>query len=159
MKSSTKIVGITSLLQKLKAPRRQGLKIAFTNGCFDILHLGHVAYLEKAKGHDRILIVGLNADASVRRLKGKGRPVNNQQARAKVLAALACVDYVTIFTEDTPLKTIKKVRPDILIKGADWKDKPVAGADFVQRCGGRVQFIEFLKGYSTSGLIENLRKK
>lgn len=153
MKSSSKIVSVASLQTKIKAHKRAGKRIAFTNGCFDILHLGHVSYLEKAKGHDRVLIVGVNSDASVRRLKGAGRPVNGQSARAQVLAALSCVDYVTVFNKDTPLELIKRIKPDILIKGADWKDKPVAGADFVQKHGGRVQFIEFVKGYSTSNIL------
>lgn len=130
--------------------------IAFTNGCFDILHVGHVSYLEKAKGQGRILIVGLNSDASVRRLKGRGRPVNNQAARAKVLAALACVDYVCLFSEDTPLRLIKVVSPDILIKGADWKKNKVVGADHVQSTGGRVELIKFVKGYSTSAILRTI---
>jgi len=155
MKSSTKIVSVSTLQSKIKAHKRIGKRVAFTNGCFDILHLGHVTYLEKAKGHDRILIVGVNSDASVRRIKGKGRPVNSQRARAKVLAALSCVDYVTVFHEDTPLQLIKRIKPDILIKGSDWKDRPVAGADFVQRHGGRVQFIEFVDGYSTSNILRS----
>jgi D-beta-D-heptose 7-phosphate kinase/D-beta-D-heptose 1-phosphate adenosyltransferase len=159
MKSSSKIVSVKSLQAKIKAHKRSGKRIAFTNGCFDILHWGHVSYLEKAKGHDRVLIVALNSDASVRKLKGKGRPVNNERSRAHVLAALACVDYVTVFSEPTPLSLIKRLKPDILIKGADWKDKPVAGADVVQRSGGRVQFIEFLDGYSTSSILRSCLRR
>jgi len=155
--TTDKIVSVNSLLSKIKAHRRAGREIAFTNGCFDILHVGHVSYLEKAKGRDRVLIVAINSDASVRRLKGRGRPVNSQQARAKVLAALACVDHVCIFGEDTPLRLIKAVTPDILIKGADWKKSEVIGAEHVENAGGRVELIKFVKGYSTSTILKTIR--
>ncbi len=134
--------------------RKAGKKVAFTNGCFDILHYGHVSYLEKAKKGNRILVVGLNSDASTRRLKGPTRPINPQKARAFVLAALESVDYVTVFNEDTPYKFIKAILPDILIKGADWKGKPVVGADVVKCNGGTVEFVTFVDNFSTTKIIE-----
>lgn len=145
-----------ALLSKLKSLRRRK-KIAFTNGCFDLLHYGHACYLEKAKGQGRILIVGLNSDASVSRLKGPGRPVNSQKARATVLAALQAVDFVVIFNEDTPQTLIETVKPDILIKGADWKGKTVAGAEAVKAHGGKVEFVTFEDGFSTTGVIKKFQ--
>src|SRR3989338_5995776 len=116
--------------------KHAGKKIVFTNGCFDILHLGHVRYLEKAKSLGDVLVVGLNSDASVRKLKGPGRPVNSVRDRAGVLKALKTVDYVTIFSDPTPLRLICKVRPDFLVKGGDWKTKDIVGADVVASYGG-----------------------
>ena len=154
MSIKSKIILSWALLQKkIKTFQREGYKIAFTNGCFDILHFGHVSYLEKAKRGKRILVVGLNSDLSVRRIKGNGRPINSQQARAFVLAALVPVDFVTIFKEDTPLNLIKTLRPDILIKGADWKGKEVVGADCVQSYGGKVQLIKYVPDFSTTSII------
>ena len=153
-----KIVGLEILKGKLARHRREGKQIAFTNGCFDILHLGHVSYLEAAKGKNRILIVGLNSDASVKRLKGPDRPINSQKARAYVLAALSFVDYVIIFNEDTPLRLIKSVKPDVLIKGADWKGKEVVGSDVVKQSGGKVEFIKYITSYSTTNTIAAIQK-
>src|SRR5208283_379843 len=119
------------LLKKLPALRRQGKTIAFTNGCFDLMHIGHVKYLEDASKGSRILIVGLNSDTSTRLIKGPHRPIITQNSRAAVLAALESVDFVVIFNEDTPYKTIAAIKPDILIKGADWKGKSVIGEDLV----------------------------
>ncbi len=158
-KSSAKILGWPALRKYVERHRRQGKKIAFTNGCFDILHLGHVTYLEKAKRPDRVLVVALNSDASVRKLKGPSRPVNSQKARAMVMAALGCVDYVTIFTEETPFKLIGYLQPDILIKGADWKGKDVAGSDVVKSRGGKVEFIKFVDHFSTTNLIEKIKHR
>jgi D-beta-D-heptose 7-phosphate kinase/D-beta-D-heptose 1-phosphate adenosyltransferase len=138
--------------------RKSGKKIAFTNGCFDILHFGHVSYLEKAKKNNRVLVLGLNSDASVRRLKGPARPVNPELARASVVAALESVDYVTIFTDDTPYKLIKAIVPDVLIKGADWKGKLVVGSDVVKSRGGKVEFIKFVDNFSTTKIIEDVRR-
>jgi len=157
--SRKKIVTLKTLLGKLTNHRRAGKKIAFTNGCFDIIHYGHTAYLEKAKTKDRILVVGLNSDRSVRALKGKARPICPQRQRAGVLAALACVDYVTIFDADTPDKLIRAVCPDILIKGADWKGKKVVGGDWVKKNKGRVQFIRFVPGCSTTRLIDDIKRR
>ncbi len=136
--------------------RFEGKVIGFTNGCFDIIHAGHVTYLEKSKNLVDVLIVGLNSDESVRRIKGQKRPINSEVDRAIVLAALQSVDYVVIFEEDTPLKLIQTIRPDVLIKGADWKNKGVVGGDFVKSYGGRVEFIDFLEGRSTTGVIERV---
>lgn len=129
-------------------------KIVFTNGCFDILHLGHIYYLNKARSLGDILIIGLNSDASVKNLKGDMRPINQQKARAQLLAALLCTDYITIFEEDTPLELIKIVRPDILVKGGDYTPDKIAGADFVRSYGGSIQIIPYLEGYSTSNIIQ-----
>ena len=123
MSLADKIVRKEALLNKLSILRREGKAIAFTNGCFDVMHLGHVTYLETAKKGSRILVVGLNSDASIRRIKGPSRPICPQKSRAAVLAALSCVDFVVIFNEDTPYNLIKAVHPDVLIKGADWKNK------------------------------------
>ena len=133
--SSQKVISISALKKKIPGLRRTK-KIAFTNGCFDVLHYGHISYLEKAKGKGRVLIIGLNSDRSVKRLKGKDRPVVNQKHRARILAALECVDYVIIFNEPTPQKLIEQIKPDLLIKGSDWKGKEVAGAAFVKSYGG-----------------------
>ena len=160
MNSSQKNLTLSSLTRVLQKLRRQGTKIAFTNGCFDILHFGHVSYLqEAAKGKNRVLVVAINSDESVRTIKGEGRPIVPQRERAALIAALACVDYVTIFNESTPLKTIEALRPDVLIKGADWKGKDVAGAPFVKSYGGRVEFVRYLNGFSTTKMIESIREK
>lgn len=131
-------------------------KIVFTNGCFDVLHFGHVHYLLKAKELGDILVVGLNSDDSVRRLKGSARPVNGEKERAFVLAALSCIDYVTLFEEDTPEELIKVVRPDVLVKGGDYDITTIVGADFVQRNGGTVTTIPFVEGFSSTRIIEQL---
>ena len=138
--------------------RKQGKIIAFTNGCFDILHLGHVSYLQAAKKGNRVLVIGLNSDISVRKIKGPKRPINSQKARAFVLAALECVDFVTTFDEDTPYNLIKYVQPDILVKGADWKGKDVAGSDIVKARGGKVELIRYVPGYSTTKIIHEIEK-
>ncbi|MDD4177257.1 MAG: D-glycero-beta-D-manno-heptose 1-phosphate adenylyltransferase [Bacteroidales bacterium] len=131
-------------------------KIVFTNGCFDILHRGHIDYLAKAADLGNVLVVGLNADASVSRLKGAGRPVQDQDGRALVLAALRFVSAVVLFDEDTPYQLIKAVQPDVLVKGSDYKTDDIVGADIVKAKGGSVQTIDFLEGYSTSGIIRRL---
>ena len=148
-----KIINKTELATRLEQWRAQGLGIAFTNGCFDLLHRGHVEYLAKAADLGDVLVVGLNTDASVKRLKGEGRPVNDQEARALVLASLACVDAVVLFDEDTPLELIKKVRPDVLVKGADYKLEEIVGHDLVTGYGGNVVTIPLVEGYSTTGII------
>jgi D-beta-D-heptose 7-phosphate kinase/D-beta-D-heptose 1-phosphate adenosyltransferase len=155
MKSADKITTLNSLVRKVAALKKKKRTIAFTNGCFDILHLGHVSYLEKAKKNDRILIVGMNSDASTRRLKGKGRPFNGEKSRAAVLAALACVDFVVVFDSDTPYELIAKIKPDVLIKGADYKNKGVVGSDIVEANGGHVELITFIKRYSTTKVLKS----
>jgi D-beta-D-heptose 7-phosphate kinase/D-beta-D-heptose 1-phosphate adenosyltransferase len=138
--------------------RRQGLRIGFTNGCFDILHPGHVRVLTKARATCDRLIVGLNSDASVRRLKGEGRPVQNERARAEVLAALEAVDLVAIFEEDTPLDLIKRIRPGVLVKGGDYTREQVVGHDVVEANGGAVVLVDILEGFSTTSLVARARE-
>lgn len=133
--------------------------VVFTNGCFDILHIGHVDYLEKARNFGDKLVVGLNTDESVRRLKGPSRPVNSERSRARILAALEFVDTVILFNEDTPYELITLINPDILVKGADYDIKNIIGAEFVINNGGRVETIALTKGFSTSGIIEKISKK
>jgi rfaE bifunctional protein nucleotidyltransferase chain/domain len=134
-----------------------GKKIVFTNGCFDILHLGHVEYLSEAKSLGDILVVGLNSDASVKRLKGSDRPINNEQDRAKMLLSLKAVDCVQIFDEDTPRTIIELISPDILVKGGDWKVEEIVGSDFVIKHGGVVKSLMFKDGHSTTNMIKNLQ--
>ena len=136
--------------------RRQGLKIGFTNGCFDLLHPGHVALLGQAKAACDRLVVGLNSDASTARLKGPRRPVQSETARAEVLASLAAVDMIVIFEEDTPIDLIEAVRPQLLVKGADYRVDEVVGAEFVKRIGGEVLLAEVIPGYSTTATIARL---
>jgi D-beta-D-heptose 7-phosphate kinase/D-beta-D-heptose 1-phosphate adenosyltransferase len=137
--------------------RNEGRRVVFTNGCFDIIHRGHVEYLTKAKAKGDILVVGLNTDASVRRLKGPSRPVVSQDDRAVVMAALGMVDYVCLFDEDTPLELITAVIPDVLVKGADWPIDKVVGREVVESAGGTVQTIEFVPDRSTTSIIERIR--
>lgn len=134
-------------------------KMVFTNGCFDLLHLGHIEYLCKAADLGDILIIGLNSDDSVRRLKGNNRPLNDQQQRAMLLASLSFVSAVVIFEEDTPLNLIARVQPQVLAKGGDYKPDEVAGADIVKAQGGEVKIIELIPGYSTTGLEKKIRNR
>lgn len=133
-------------------------KIVFTNGCFDILHRGHVTYLAQARQMGDLLVVGLNSDASVHRLKGPERPVNDEQSRALLLAALEMVDYVVLFEEDTPYNLILKVKPDLLVKGGDYDIDNIVGADFVRQRGGEVRTIPFVQGFSSSSIIDHLKQ-
>ncbi|MEO9210305.1 MAG: D-glycero-beta-D-manno-heptose 1-phosphate adenylyltransferase, partial [Ginsengibacter sp.] len=133
--------------------------IAFTNGVFDILHEGHIELLSKAATFGDILVVGVNSDASVKRLKGENRPVNNEQSRMKILAALIMVDAIVLFEEDTPLELIKKIQPDVLIKGGDYKVETIVGAKEVLAAGGKVEIIPFEEGFSTTGIIARMNSK
>ena len=155
MNTQHKILSLQKLKSKLKLLRVKKT-IAFTNGCFDILHFGHVSYLEAAKKKNRILVIGLNSDQSIRKIKGPQRPIIQQTKRAALLAALECVDFVTIFNEETPLKTIEALKPDILIKGADWKGKEVVGSQVVKSYGGEVEYISYVPGSSTTKIIEKI---
>ncbi len=137
---------------------RDNKKIVFTNGCFDILHVGHLRYLQEAHSLGDYLIVGLNSDESVRRLKGPTRPIQTEQDRAEILLGLKCVDAVVIFGEDTPLKLIETVQPDVLVKGGDWKISQIVGSDFVQSRGGEVKSLPFHQGRSTTGIVEKILK-
>ena len=138
--------------------RFQGKKIVFTNGCFDILHLGHIDYLSKAKDLGDLLIIGLNTDLSVSTIKGNNRPIQDEISRAMVLASLGFVDVVVFFAEETPYNLIKTTQPDILVKGADYKPEDIVGYDIVKSKGGEVVTIEFLEGYSTTGIEKKIRE-
>ena len=150
---SHKILDTETLRQRLQHWRAVGNKIVFTNGCFDILHLGHVELLAQCRTWGDYVVVGLNSDASVKRLKGDSRPINDQEARAAVLAALSFVDAVVIFDQDTPLELINAVRPDVLVKGGDYEADKIVGADIVRQGGGEVRIVPLVKGQSTSSII------
>ena len=139
--------------------KTKGKKIVFTNGCFDLLHLGHVRYLEEAKSLGDILVVGVNSDTSVRGLKGPNRPILPEEERAEILSGLGCVDYVTIFDEPTPLNLISLLLPDVLVKGGDWTKEATVGWETVERTGGEVVILSFVEGSSTSHLIESILKR
>ena len=156
--SGSKVKKLSSLKRIAVALKKKGRKIVFTNGCFDILHYGHVMYLEKARRTGDCLIVGINSDLSVKRIKGPHRPVVNEFDRARVLAGLESVDFVAIFNEETPLKLIKALKPDLLIKGSDWKNKGIVGSDFVRSYGGKVLTVKLAKGRSTTNLIKKIAK-
>jgi D-beta-D-heptose 7-phosphate kinase/D-beta-D-heptose 1-phosphate adenosyltransferase len=151
-----KVLGLEAALDRVRAWRRQGERVGFTNGCFDLIHPGHVALLGKARAACNRLVVGLNADASVRRLKGESRPVQTEAARAAVLAALSSVDLVVIFAEDTPVRLIEALRPDLLVKGADYTIDRVVGADMVQSWGGRILLVDLEAGHSTTATIARM---
>ena len=153
-----KIQGIDALISELELHRKQKEAIVFTNGCFDVLHRGHIEYLKFCKAQGDVVVLGLNSDSSVKSIKGPQRPINNQHDRAAVLAALETIDYIVIFEESDPLELIQKVRPDILIKGADWKDKGVIGREFVESCGGKVVLAELVDGKSSTDMIDKMRK-
>ncbi|GIW84472.1 MAG: bifunctional protein HldE [Gemmataceae bacterium] len=155
--STDKIVTLPRLLPLLQMRRSLGQRIAFTNGCFDVLHAGHVRYLSEARQQADCLIVGLNSDTSVRSLKGPTRPVNPHTERATILAALQDVDYVVLFDEPTPLALIQALRPDVLVKGGDYRKDQIVGADFVESYGGKVYIAQFHRGYSTTSLIERIK--
>lgn len=145
------VQSLQELKELLRQLRQDGKKVVFTNGCFDILHAGHVHYLAEARSYGDVLIVGINSDSSVRRLK-PGRPINPQDARAKVLCALKSVDYVIIFEEDTPYELIKVVKPDVLVKGGDWKKEDIVGADIAKETFS----LDFLPGYSTTAIVNKI---
>jgi len=153
-----KITSAAKLSKILHRLRAKGKCVVFTNGCFDILHAGHVKYLKKARSLGDILVVGLNSDASVRALKGPSRPVNRLSDRALVLAALSFVDYVVPFNEPTPERLIKVLQPDVIAKGGDWKAKDIVGGGFVVSRGGRIAVIPFVAGHSTTSMIKRLRR-
>ena len=146
---------LQDLLKKLRA---EGKTIVTTNGCFDILHVGHVRYLEKAKSFGDVLIVALNSDKSVKRIKGESRPVNNENDRAEVLSALRSVDYVVVFDEDSPIDLLLEIKPDVHTKGADYTIETLPEAKGIMEAGGRIEFITFVEGKSTTSIIEKMRK-
>jgi D-beta-D-heptose 7-phosphate kinase/D-beta-D-heptose 1-phosphate adenosyltransferase len=154
MPSSTRVLNDSNLGSQVEAYKKSNKKIVFTNGCFDLLHIGHVTYLEEAKKLGDVLIVGINTDASVRILKGPTRPIQNENDRSEILAALKAVDHTILFSEDTPLNLIKKIKPDVLVKGGDWKIEQIVGSDFVMSYGGQVKSLKFLNGKTTTAIIE-----
>lgn len=145
--------------QEIPVIKASGQIIVFTNGCFDIIHAGHVQYLQQAKQLGDVLVVGLNSDASVRRLKGNSRPINSEENRALVLAALQSVDYVIIFDEGTPHELIEAVQPDVLVKGGDWREADIVGAEIVKAKGGRVISLPFWEGLSTTNIIKKMKQE
>lgn len=153
-----KILDENQLNQQLAIWRFLNKKIVFTNGCFDIIHLGHIDYLSRAKDLGDILLIGLNTDDSVKKLKGKNRPIKNQLERSILLASLQFVDGIVLFNEDTPYELIKKVKPNILVKGSDYKKEDIVGADIIGNTGGDIITIDFLEGYSTTSILDKIRK-
>jgi rfaE bifunctional protein nucleotidyltransferase chain/domain len=154
-----KITDLSSLQKQVQNWQGEGKKVVFTNGVFDLLHIGHITYLAKAAELGDKLIIGLNADLSVRRIKGESRPVNDQSSRAAILAALFFVDAIVVFEEDTPLNLISTLLPDILVKGADYSVENIVGATEVMANGGEVKTINFVEGYSSTSIIERIRKQ
>ena len=138
--------------------KEKNLKLVFTNGCFDILHRGHIAYLNEAKSLGDLLIVGLNSDSSVKKIKGSNRPYNNENDRAFVLDNLKAVDYVILFPEDTPYNLIKNIKPDFLVKGGDWKEEEIVGSDIVKEYGGKVISLKYIDDYSTTSFINKIKE-
>ncbi len=141
------------IIQDLKS---KGKRVVFTNGCFDLLHVGHIRYLEKARSLGDVLVVGLNTDRSVQTIKGPNRPIVPEEERAEILSGLWCVDYVTLFDEPTPLELIASLRPDVLVKGGDWSKETVVGREVVEESGGEVILLPFVEGSSSSNMIETI---
>ena len=152
-----KLLTIDSLTEKLERHRKRKETVVFTNGCFDVIHRGHIELLKFCKSQGDIVVVGLNSDNSVRAIKGPDRPINNQDDRVTVLAALGTVDYITVFDEPDPLELIKKVKPDILVKGEDWAQKGVVGREFTESYGGKVVLAPLVEGKSSTATIEKMR--
>jgi D-beta-D-heptose 7-phosphate kinase/D-beta-D-heptose 1-phosphate adenosyltransferase len=155
---SEKIIDISKIEEFIFEIRNQNKKIVFSNGCFDIIHRGHVEYLAKASNFGDILIIGLNSDNSVRKLKGENRPVQDQNTRALILSAFSFIDFVIIFDQETPYELIKLIKPDFLVKGADYKPEEIVGYDILQNYGGQVKTIELVKGHSTTNIIGKFLK-
>lgn len=154
-----KIKGRKDLQRIIEDLKKNGKRIVFTNGCFDLLHVGHIRYLEKGKSFGDVLVVGVNSDQSVRILKGPKRPILPEGERAEILSGLGCVDYITLFDEPTPLELISSLQPHILVKGGDWTKETTVGKEIVERSGGEVVIIPFIEGSSTSNLIETILKR
>lgn len=157
-RNPSKVRSLKSLVPALRRAQRNGKKIVFTNGCFDILHVGHVRYLNQARALGDLLVIGLNRDASVRDIKAPGRPLVGEKERAEVLSGLEAVDHIVFFNDSTPLTLIHAVRPDLLVKGGDWKKKDIVGGSFVESYGGKVKPLPLVKGFSTTALIEKIKK-
>lgn len=159
MDIQSKILDAGLLARKLERFRKANKSVVFTNGCFDLLHVGHIRYLTTARQEGDLLVVGLNSDASVKLIKGNQRPIVEQAHRSEILASLQVVDYVTIFNEPDPLKLIQLLKPTILVKGADWSADNIVGADFVKANGGRVVRVPLVKGISSSGIIDRITQR
>ncbi len=157
--TEAKVISLSRAVERVERWRRDSLRVGFTNGCFDLLHPGHISLLEQARKACDRLVVGLNSDSSTRRLKGDDRPIQPESARAQVLASLACVDAVVLFEEDTPMAIIEATRPDVLVKGADYSRDQVVGGDFVEGYGGSVVLATIAEGYSTTGTVEKMKQK
>ena len=159
MNTVDKILTLENLVTRLGKVRKSGQKTVFTNGCFDIMHVGHVRYLADARSEGDLLVVGLNSDASVRIIKGDKRPIVRQNHRAEVLASLGCVDFIVIFDEPDPLKMIQTLKPDVLVKGEDWTEDAIVGAEFVKSQGGKIVRISFIEESSTTAIIEKILQR
>ena len=157
MNAAEKVLDRNTLEEKVDSLRKAGKRVVFTNGCFDLLHIGHVRLLQKAREKGDFLVVAVNSDSSVRQIKESGRPVMPEDQRAEVVAALGCVDWVTIFDEPDPLDLIRLLKPDVLVKGTDWSEEEIIGAPEVREAGGQVLRIQLEPGSSTSALIERIR--
>jgi len=155
---SSKIKSLSALSREIARLKKNGRVVVFTNGCFDILHYGHAQYLQSAKNKGDILVVAVNSDSSIKKIKGKNRPIVDQKNRLGLLSALGCIDYLTLFNEETPLEVIRRIKPDILVKGADWKKSNIVGSDFVRSYGGKVLTVKLVKGLSTTNLIKRIVK-
>ena len=156
-RTADKIKDLPAATRQVAEWKQQGKRVVFTNGCFDLLHLGHVDYLEKARNLGDVLVVGLNTDDSVSRFKGPQRPIQDQVSRSRVMAALRSVDLVVFFNEDTPINLISALVPQVLVKGSDYLAENIVGADVVKNAGGEVKTIEFVPGYSTSRIVEKIK--
>ncbi|MCB0410892.1 MAG: D-glycero-beta-D-manno-heptose 1-phosphate adenylyltransferase [Bdellovibrionales bacterium] len=152
------VFALKDLENYLVGIRKENKKIVFTNGCFDLLHVGHIKYLQEARSQGDVLIVGLNTDQSVQRLKGPDRPVQHQEDRAEILAALSAVDAVILFDDETPINLIHIIRPDVLVKGGDWPPENIVGYEFVTSYDGKVKSLQFVKGKSTTNIFEKIKK-
>ena len=153
-----KILALEALQEKLQALRRKGHRIVFTNGCFDILHVGHLRYLTAARQEGDLLVVGLNSDRSVAVIKGPRRPIVPAEQRAEILSGLKCIDFITLFDEPDPFNLVRLIRPDVLVKGGDWPEDQIIGADIVKADGGKVVRVPLIKGNSTTAIIEKILK-
>ncbi len=154
-----KIINTSKLITVIRALKKRGKKIVFTNGCFDILHKGHIKLLKKAKSLGDILVVAINSDSSVKKIKGRKRPFNSAQDRAVVLSSISFVDFITTFSEPDPARIIKRLNPDILVKGGDWDKNEIVGSRYIKSRGGKVCSVSLAKGYSTSGIINAITKR
>ena len=158
-KIQNKILSLDELLSSLKIERENNKKIVFTNGCFDILHRGHIEYLAQAADLADIMVIGLNTDNSVSRIKGPDRPLQDEISRAVSMAAIQYIDYVVLFDEETPLNLIENIKPDVLVKGSDYKIEDIVGYDVLMKYGGQIRTIDFVEGYSTTKIVDKILKQ